>query len=81
MEEFKEAEEYAKSISKNDTYKEYLKNAFIAGKNSKCENKQILQTKIDTYQDCLYYIDENYSKKYIHQKIQELQEQLKSLDK
>lgn len=34
-----EAEEYARSISKNETYQKYLKEAFIAGENKAKEKE------------------------------------------
>jgi hypothetical protein len=85
----KEAEEYAKKQC-DDMYNKIgltgaqwgweTKLDFIAGHNSKATQAKVIQGQIDAYQDCLYYIDENRNEKYIHSKIQDLQQQLKELE-
>ncbi len=76
-----EAEEYCERIDNTNSgvYSDDY-DSFIAGVNSKFVKQQILQAQINAYQNCLYYIDENHNEKYVHQKIQELQQQLKELE-
>jgi hypothetical protein len=72
----KEAEEYA---TNNKTYSEQSEIDFIAGFNSKSKQIELIRARIDSYQDCLYYVDEINSI-YIHQKINELQREIEDLD-
>jgi hypothetical protein len=85
----KEAEEYAKNKPmegfdtqmRRDTFNRYsLKDSFIAGYNSKATQAKVIQGQIDSYQECLYYIDENHNEKFIINKINKLTEQLKELE-
>jgi len=74
----KEAEEYAKSISKNQTYREYLEKSFKSGVNSKYAKAKILQAQIDVLKPYLEWNDEvSFS---VKKDIEKLEQQLKQLE-
>ena len=79
----KEAEEYAKSIHKNHvlkTFREYSKNDFIAGANSKFVKKQILQAQINLCNSALDWSNiQDETSEYIENKLKQLQQELKQL--
>jgi len=77
----KEAEQYAKSISKNQTYREYLEESFKSGVNSKYAQVKIIQGQIDVLSVVLksYKLNDVYKVDLIL-KINQLEQQLKQLE-
>lgn len=72
-----EAKEYAKSLTKNETYMTYLVNAVMFGANSKSVQIEKIKTQIEVLEN----VDgEHYRVRPIWEVIKELEQELKELE-
>jgi flagellar biosynthesis chaperone FliJ len=77
----KEAEQYAKSISKNQTYREYLEESFKAGVHSKYAQAKIIQGQIDVLRQHIEHPTKpGYRRHDVLNSIKKLEQQLKQLE-